>query len=149
MSEKLLTMYAKAVTVSAIVMWAGFVAQLTLAAPVSLLPHSVGVVLRTVLNVAIVVVPAWFFWPRLGHLQASSLGRSPSIRRAIVLLSLALIAFPGAVLIPVVADLVLGTSNAPVLMWAAVIGLPAFAVLSLIGLWGVFSSRPGSSGSGA
>lgn len=141
MLTSLKSLYGMGCVVLASAVWALVFGQSVLGFLLFLAPDVLRLFLNVVLHLALVAMVVWFVWPRITHISVESVVNSRKVSWAIILLTVALIAFPGTLVMPLVYAAVSGDSSAGLLVWFSVLGLPVFKVLSVFAFFLVFKAR--------
>lgn len=136
------SLYGMICVVLVAAMWALYFGQSIFGVLFFFVPSNLRVIVSAVSQLTLVVVVAWLVWPRVAHLAVESVVNSAKATVGIFLLTLALIAFPGTFLIPFAYAALSGKSDAVMYAWFSIFGIPAFIVLSVIGLLLIHLSRP-------
>ena len=134
--------YGKLCVLLATGVWVAYLGQQVLAILLIFVPGNAGRPIGSVLLVALILAAAWKVWPKVAHLAVEEVVNSKKATVGIFLLTLALVAFPGTVLLPLAYAAWSGHSEAKLLGWYALFGIPFFVVFSIIGLILTFGSRP-------
>lgn len=143
------SLYAKVCVVLVSAIWTLYVGQSAIAVVLVFVPGTWRVALSVLLAVLLLVVTVKTIWSWLAHFAVESVINSTKVTVAILLLTLALFAFPGSFLIPLAYAAISGREGAALYAWFVVIGLPVFVVLSIAGLVLVYQSRLGRLDRGA
>lgn len=144
MFSSIKSIYGKTCSVVATAMWAMYFGQTVFSMLFVFLPDHVDTVLHAVSLCSLFIAVVWLMWPKLAHLSLKSVVNSNKATIGIFLLTLALIACPGAFIAPLVYSVLTDNSDSAQYAWFGIIGIPFFIVLSLIGTVLIFSSRPRS-----
>lgn len=142
MTSTIKSLYGKLCVLLATIVWVVYFGQHVLSNFLAFVP---GRAVRPVFMVFLVVLTigvAWYVWPKVAHLAIKEVVDSRKATIGIFLLTLALAAFPGTVILPFAYAAWSGRSEASLYAWYAVLGVPVFIVLSIIGLILTFGSRP-------
>ncbi len=91
--------------------------------------------------VACVAVTRWC-WPRLAFLRDPKIVNGNKATVGMFCLFVALLAFPGTMVVPVIIASMANNSSLLALSYASFFGLPVFVLLSVIGLALVWACRP-------
>jgi hypothetical protein len=135
--------YGRICVLLSIALWVGFFGYQAIVIPLFLIASSkLGSIFSAGISILILGVFSAYVWPKTSYLQAEPIINSNKVTIGIFLLTIAFVAFPGSLLLPIFYAKWSGNSGAAILALYSIVCVPIFAILSIVGLLLVRSARP-------
>jgi hypothetical protein len=136
------SIYGRVCVLVASAMWGAYLGQQVISPLTIFLPFKIGQTLRFAIPALLAIAIFIYGWPKTSYLNENNLVNGKKATFGIFSLTLALIAFPGTLVIPFAYAAWSGNANISMYAWYSLIGVPVFILFSISGLALTVSARP-------